>query len=250
MASLAKRLVRAPFRAVGYDVVRDDGTTAAFPTWKARIGHAKRLGFAPRVIVDGGAFHGLWAAAARLFPGATLVLIEPNPSVHATIDANIASIRPRPTLIKSALGAEPGTARLNIWGEAQVADGASLLDHVQGEPDTVVDVSVDTLDRICERLSLTPDFVKLDLQGFESAALKGGTETLKAAELLLVEFGVLNAYEDRTTPLDLLSIADAHGFVLYDIVDCHYRPYDGALTGGDFILVKESSPLRSHRDWR
>ena len=251
MEAFAKRLIRAPFRAAGYDIVRNPAASAAFPTWKSRIAHAKSLGFAPRVIIDGGAFHGLWAAeAARLFPGASLVLIEPNPDVHATIEASIRQIRPRPTLIKAALGAEPGTARLRIWGEAHDAAGASLLAHVQGEPDSVAEVTVDTLDGICERLGLTPDFVKLDLQGFELAALRGGTQTMKAAELLLIEFGVLEAYDSRTTPLELLAIADAHDFVLYDIVDCHYRPYDGALTGGDFVLVKRSSQLRAYRDWR
>ena len=38
-------------------------------------------------------------------------------------------------------------------------------------------------------------------------------------------------------------------YCLYDLVDCHYRPYDGALTGGDFIFVKNSSALRAYKGW-
>ena len=40
-----------------------------------------------------------------------------------------------------------------------------------------------------------------------------------------------------------------HDYCLYDIIDLHDRPYDGALTGGDFFFVKNSSPLRRYKAW-
>ena len=98
-------------------------------------------------------------------------------------------------------------------------------------------------------MGLVPDLVKLDLQGGELAALDGSTNALKTAELMLIEFGCLDAYIDRTTPRDLLDIMFENDYCLYDIVDCHYRPYDGALTGGDFIFVKNSSALRAYKGW-
>jgi len=65
----------------------------------------------------------------------------------------------------------------------------------------------------------------------------------------MIEFGCLEAYADRTTPDDLLELMYQNDYCLYDIVDCHYRPYDGALTGGDFFFVKNSSVLRKHKGW-
>ena len=40
-----------------------------------------------------------------------------------------------------------------------------------------------------------------------------------------------------------------HDYCLYDLVDLHYRPYDRALTGGDYIFVKNSSALRAYKGW-
>jgi FkbM family methyltransferase len=246
-----KRIGRAPFHAVGLEVVsRQRRQPKTFPTWLDRLRHAKDLGFAPRVIFDGGAYRGYWARdVSRLFDGAQLVVIEPNPYAREVIATTIADVRPAPIVVGDALGAAPGTASLHIWRENSKDRGASLLDHVSGEPRTTVDVTVRTLDSIAGELGLVPDFVKLDLQGGELAALQGSTGVLKTAELMLIEFGCLDAYIDRTTPRDLLDIMFENDYCLYDIVDCHYRPYDGALTGGDFIFVKNSSALRAYKGW-
>ena len=246
-----KRIGRAPFHAVGLDVVsRQRRRPTTFPTWLERLQHAKELGFAPRVIFDGGAYRGNWARdVSRLFSGPQLVLIEPNPFAREVIATTIAEVRPAPIIVGEALGAAPGSAPLHIWGENAKDRGASLLDHVSGQPRTTVDVEVRTLDSISEALGLVPDLVKLDLQGGELAALHGSATVLKTAELMLIEFGCLDAYIDRTTPRDLLDVMFDNDFCLYDVVDCHYRPYDGALTGGDFLFVKNSSALRAYKGW-
>ena len=95
----------------------------------------------------------------------------------------------------------------------------------------MVDVPVDTIDAISPQTGLLPDLVKLDLQGGELSALRAAARRLKQAELLVVEFGCLEAYIGRATPRDLLEGTHANDYCLYDIVDCHCRPYDGALTG-------------------
>lgn len=249
MTSIVKRLVRAPFRIAGYDIVRRDAQ-APFPTWISRLSHAQSLGFTPHTIIDGGAFQGVWASeVAHLFPGSRLVLVEPNPNLRDAIARNVAGIEPPPTVVEAALGEAPGRASLNIWRDRRSDAGASLLRHVSGPATVTAPVDVDTLDAICDRLQVRPDLIKLDLQGMEGAALRGGSRAMASAEMMLVEFGCLEAYVERTTPTELLAIADANGFTLYDIVDCHYRPFDGALTGGDFLFVKRTSQLRSHRGW-
>jgi FkbM family methyltransferase len=220
------------------------------PTWEERLAHAKALGFSPRVIFDGGAFRGEWAReAARMFPGARLVLIEPNPFAREQIGRTIGKLQPAPTVLPFALGDSPGKAKLKLWGEEASDAGASLLDHVVGEPGRVFEVAVETLDAVSRQTSLLPDLVKLDLQGGELSALKGATRVLGHAEFMMVEFGCLEAYIGRSTPRDLLELMYANDYCLYDVVDLHYRPYDGALTGGDFFFVKNSSPLRRHKGW-
>jgi len=169
--------------------------------------------------------------------------------VQEEMQPNIAEIDPTPKVLNLALGQSPGRAILNIWHDKETDTGASLLNHVSGNAPNVVEVDADTLDNIAARFTVSPDFVKLDLQGAELAALKGATQVLKQAELMMIEFGCLEAYKGRTTARNLMDIMYDNNYCLYDIVGCHYRPYGAALTGGDFIFLKNSSKLRDDRGW-
>jgi FkbM family methyltransferase len=217
-----------------------------------RLAHMKRLGFSPRVIFDCGAFTGQWTLwVSRMFPGAQCVLFEPNAGLADTIRSTIAGIVPPPLLFPCAVGERPGRGILNIWGhDPHSCQGSSLLSHVQGSPDSQIETEITTLDLAADRINLAPDLVKLDLQGSEAAALRGAEHLLGSVELFIVEFGCLEAYEGRTTPKDLCDILYAHDYCLYDVADLIYRPYDGALTGGDFFFLKRSSRLRAYKGYR
>lgn len=245
---IVRDFVNLPLGVFGVEL-RRKGTV--MPTWIERIKHAKKLGFFPKVIFDGGAFKGLWSAAiAEVFPRAQIVLMEPNPFLQDTIKSNISRIQPPAVLLNVALGEMPGESPFNIYGDVNSAAGASLLEHVQGKADTIVQSTIDTLDSISERLDLKPSLVKLDLQGGELLALKGGSKVLKEAEFFIIEFGCLEAYKNRATPRDIVDIMYDNEYCLYDIVDCGYRPYDGAMTGGDFFFVKNWSALRKYKGWK
>lgn len=222
----------------------------SMPSWESRIKHAKGLGFEAKQILDVGAFTGLWTKnIANIFPGAQVIALEPNPQIQAELKNNLASITPVPIILQRAAAEKAGSMTFNIWGDPHQATSASLQAHVRGGAEIQIEVQVDTLDSIAAEFNFTPDLVKLDLQGSEMRALQGASALLQQAEMFLVEFGCLDAYIDRTTPRQLLDIFYDNDYCLYDIVDCHYRPYDGALTGGDFIFVKNTSQLRQHKNW-
>jgi FkbM family methyltransferase len=247
--STLKKLINVPLNAIGFTLEKTTSGGAA-PTWADRMKLAKKLGFSPKGILDGGAFTGRWSQeVALLFPRTPIIIVEPNPFVQEDLKRNTSQIQPSPRILNVALGELQGKARLNIWREEKSDTGASLLDHVSGKANKSIEVDVDTLDSISQQSGFTPDLVKLDLQGAELSALRGATRVLEHAELMMIEFGCLEAYEERSTPNDLLKIMYENDYCLYDIVDCHYRPYDGALTGGDFFFVKNSSVLRSHKGW-
>ena len=148
--------------------------------------------------------------------------------------------------MQSALAETSGTAKLNQWGDGA---GASLLPHVSGKPHLAKEVVVERMDDIAERLSLLPDLIKLDLQGGEINALRGAEACVRHTEMVIVEFGCLDAYIGRTTPLQLFDFLCSRGFRLYDIAELLYRPYDGALGSGDLFFVHERSALRKYTGW-
>ncbi len=252
MRSALKKIRKMLYRILGVRLnkQKNGNRSNSMPDWKERLYHAKRLGFCPKVIFDCGAFQGIWSMnVINIFPQSQLVLIEPNPFIQGIIKDNVSKIQPPVILIDKALGQISGETSFNIWGDVTTAGGASLLEHISGKADTVVNVKVETLDNISEELRLIPDLMKLDLQGGELLALRGGIKTLERAEMVIVEFGCLEAYINRATPRDIIDVMYDNDYCLYDIVNCNYRPYDGAMNGGDFFFVKNRSVLRKYKGW-
>ena len=238
------KMARKPLRLLGLELVKFGERRSSIE----RMQLVRDLGFQPRRVVDGGAFHGTWSVEiAGLYPDAQFMLIEPNPYLQETITENVRGLEA--TVVNVALADSPRTASFNFWNEPTSDASASLLDHVSGPSTSAVEVDVDTLDNICERLSFSPDLIKLDLQGAELAALEGARNVLQGAEFAVIEFGVLEAYVGRTSPRELLDFMYDNDFTLYDIVDCINRPYDNALCAGDFFFVKKSSPLRAYKGY-
>lgn len=255
LSKVLKRIFNIPLSILGMEVIRKGSwkpyNSVRFPTDMERMQHAADLGFKPKVIYDGGGFDGKWCAqAASIFQDAEFVMFEPNPTMKARIIDRVAPIKTRVQLIQKALGESPGTAKFNIWSDGKVDAGASLLNHVKGDASTQLEVEVVSIDSVAEETGKWPDLIKIDLQGAEAPALRGAAKALDRAEMVIAEFGCLEeAYEGRTTPAELISMMDKSGYKLYDLVDIHYRPHDGALTGGDLFFVKRSSALNAHKGY-
>lgn len=204
------------------------------------------VGFTPTTVFDAGAFIGDWTAnAVSIFPDANFVLIEPNQRSMRSARRRLAHHNPKPMFVEAAVGATAGATRLNIWSR-EAGQGSSLLRHVAGPPQESIEVPMTTLDAIAAEIGRYPELVKLDLQGFELEALKGANRVLAEGRILVIEFGCLPAYIDRVSPRELLDHMYDSGYVLYDVFDLLYRPYDGALTGGDFVFIKRDDSLRSY----
>lgn len=246
MKSVIKKTVRQSVRKLGFDIVK----LGQMPGLKDRLGNLARLGFEANVIVDGGAHKGKWTqTVSEFFPKSKYILVEPNPTVYSHIGETLSGAIQH-TVVTAALGAEKGRLQLNIWDDVDKdLVGSSLCGHVRGEASKQVEVDVVPLDSLIDTYKEVPNFVKLDLQGYEIHALRGGRETLKHAELMIIEFGLLDAYVDRTSVRDLINFMHEYDYSLYDIIDFHYRPYDNALTGGDFMFVKNSSKLKQYKGW-
>ena len=225
--------------------------TGRNPTCFSRLENVKKIGFSPKIIFDCGASVGAWTSEVyKIFPDSQLVSVEPNKIIINQLNEKISCITPRPIIINGAVGEKRGKGYLNIWDNVETKmSGSSLKEHVQGEPKQKMEIEVYTLDGLAQELKIKPDLIKLDLQGGEIEALIGAEQILKTTEMFIIEFGVLDAYINRSTPRRLLDIMFDNDYCLYDIVDLIYRPYDDALTGGDFFFVKNLSLLRQHKGY-
>lgn len=133
------------------------------------------------VCVDVGANVGVYVMqfARWAGPEARVVAFEPNPGAMAALRRHVRMNRldGQVELVASAVGARAGSATMY----ASDADGMSRL----GAPNSRIasrvrelTVPVVTLDEFCESRGLAPDWLFMDIEGFELAALEGARRTL------------------------------------------------------------------------
>lgn len=206
-------------------------------------------GYAPRLVVDGGANVGDFTrAASAIFPAARVAMIEPQPACQQALAGLAAD--PRYTLYPVALGRAPGTLKLAI-DPAAVTTGAHIAPEHDGQSsEDLVEIAVDTLDSILGENLPTSDrtLLKLDLQGWEMEAFLGAEASLPAIEVILTEVSFYKqAYEPDIE--DLIAHLHARGFALYDVAAITCRPRDNRAKQGDFMFVRRNSALMADTAW-
>lgn len=201
-----------------------------------------RLGIAPATIVDVGASDGRWSELARdAFPGAELVLFEPQP-VHAPALDRFQTKHPDVRIVRSAVGGTEGSSPFDAsdpWGGV-----------LQGErTSTSIAVSVVTLDDALA--TATPPFlVKLDTHGVEAEILAGAEQTLTRSVAWVIE-----AYNQQIVPgcllfWELCGYMAERGFRPVDLVDVLHRPHDGTLWQMDLFFVRADLAVFSSSSYR
>ena len=182
------------------------------------FGDFKARGFDPALIFDIGAATGSWTEAVRpIFPTARFVTVEPRDTGFD------------PT-VRAAIGAAEGTAMLTDW------DTGSTLLTTGVDGGTQYEVPVTTLNALAGRYGI-PDMVKLDVEGFELEALKGGGDLLGRTELFVIEVA-LYRFSGRPMVHEVVPLMAERGYLLYDIAGFIRRPFDGAVAMMDLCFVR------------
>lgn len=169
----------------------------------------KRLAPGHNLLLDIGADKGIFSAAFCAVTGNQAWAFEPSGQTYPKLEKLIAKnpdlhIRP----FNIGLGSESGRKAMQTFEDGQmrvVGDGAS---------DTMV---VRTLDSFVEEHNIRPDIVKLDIEGMELEALRGGATTFRdSVETLLFEVHYSMLTNGETVEDAQRLIADL-GFRMFDL---------------------------------
>ena len=240
---MLKSIVKALVACTPYRVTRNP------PNRFGDLGHCLRhlaeLGYEPGVVIDGGAHLGDFTREARaVFPSAAIHMVEPQPACRRHLE-ELAASAGNLYFHPYALGASTGTVRM--WAGAEPGTGAAIASEGDPEAETV-EVEAAPLDSLLRLSARGRALLKLDLQGYELAALRGAETSLKSIEVVLTEVSFFRqGYEP--TILELISFLDERGFELFDIAALSSRARDGRLKQGDFIFVRRGSALLSDTAW-
>ena|ERR1700730_8503678 len=235
MAKTPFRLIRAPQNR--------------FQAIEECLRHLKKLGYAPRVIVDGGAHLGDFSLLADMvFPGAAIHMIEPQPACHDPLAA-LAEKHGFELHSVALVSDEEAGKPVTMAASSVPSTGAYIVLPSDRVPANLL-VNTSTLDKLFGP-TMNPDdriLLKLDLQGYELAALRGAVDMLKAVEFVLTEISLFaQAYEPSIT--ELVVFLDDNDFDLFDIAALSARARDNRLKQGDLLFVKRGTSLTRDTSW-
>jgi len=192
------------------------------------------------VIIDGGANDG--STILRLltqYQTPTIHAFEPIPALAKHLSMLFGEF-PHVTIHGAAMGAEAGTVQFNIVNNlvsSSILKPNALKKSIHGEKveiREVVDVPLVRLDDVMGPEVV--DFIKLDLQGYEVEALKGGQRLLERTRVITTEAMFVPLYEGQPLFADIDQFLRAQGFRLFNLYEL-YTQQSGQLTVGDAVYL-------------
>jgi FkbM family methyltransferase len=251
-ASLSRYLLTPVFSRVTYTIRRGPaaglkrrGGLDFLPEW-ARPSNAEDALMAT-ILLEGGVAYdvGAWegittlALARRVGASGQVVAFEPNPAAARRLYHNLRlnpEQEPRIRLLETAVSDSQGNvlfaSRKNATGRAHFVRPEEA-GHPSGR-DQIISVAADTIDHLLETAELPPPtFMKIDVEGAETAVLRGaqGTIALHRPVLLLELHGSTPSekHRNRSDILAALSALDYDGVHVETNKPLHSSPATGHL---------------------
>lgn len=202
--------------------------------------------YAIDTVIDVGANNGQFALDihARL-PSATIYSFEP---LHDTYKELVENLKDVPTFRAFNVGLGDAAETKTIF-RSSFSPSSSLLPmtdlHKKLYPKsagaTPETITIRKLNDVASGMNLNGNvLVKLDVQGYEDKVLRGGTEVLRHAKVLVTEVSFVTLYEGQPLFNDIYTIARELGFTYAGSRERHYSSQTGELLYEDSIFVKQA----------
>lgn len=204
------------------------------------VRNLKRIIARGDVCWDIGANIGFYTCLFASLTGASgrVIAFEPASTTREYLLANIAlNGLNHVMLVPKAVGAQPGSNPI-YFGDAAAAEGTASLRQAVGRKSTEV-VEVDTLDRLSAALPV-PDFVKIDVEGYQMEVLAGGRAFFGLhSPMLMVEL----RDPDRDTMTRSEECLRSLGYEIYEFTKRSLRKCASVIASRkrNFFLVKRGS---------
>ena len=246
---MIKRLGKLLIHKMGYEIRRARRGSAVQNAFQVQARLLSSLGVTRPCILDVGANRGQTVQNyKKAFGRPTVHCFEPFPASVLALKASYADDADV-TVVPMGIADVPGTRCFHV--NAQAAATNSLLPREtrsrryypkRAELNSTIQVKVTTIDDYLSTSGIDrADILKMDIQGGELMALKGGSDALSDKRFLLVytEAFLVPHYDDSPLLRDLWECLDSFGYTLYDMFSLR-RATNGQLRYADVLFV---SPL-------
>lgn len=245
MKSIARHVLERLLRRFEYRMVDIEADPAGLEAVCRRL---VAKGFAPKTVIDVGVGRGTpWLYTS--FPDAKFVLFEALDSFRSEIETITADIDAE--VHYCALGEIP--AKMLIQVNSGNPTSSSMARYAQSYKDAAAfsssqpvfvdkEVDVRVLDEFLPFAG--PVLLKLDVEGFEGAVLKGGRKTLENVEVIVSEVSVVRRTDMEPTLGSYISLLESLGYSLVNIAEIAAMSRGGAIAYMDAVFVRSDSSMR------
>ncbi|HKO42645.1 MAG TPA: FkbM family methyltransferase [Pyrinomonadaceae bacterium] len=172
-------------------------------------------------VLDIGAFWGLFTlgAAKRVGKSGRVVAIEPGPRQFRMLETNVRINKFEPTVsCIEEICAETAGTLIDFYADPE----GSMVDSAVPNDKATIALSrtTTTIDDIVSHFKLTPNVIKIDVEGFEDLVLAGASKTLISYRpVLFVEFHPEELASRGQSTDTVLSLLDGYGYECPELTD-------------------------------
>lgn len=195
-------------------------------------------------VIDIGANTGQFTKTiSALLPQAKVYSFEPLPDCFEELE-KFTQGKNQLKAFNIGIGEESGISSFERSESSQSSSFLKMADtHKEAFPFTketsLLEVKIAKLDDIAESLKLdSPLLIKIDVQGYEKAVLKGGKNTIKKADIIICELSFVILYESQPLFDEVNLIFQELGFEFQGMLDQIMDPLTGKILQGDGIFVR------------
>jgi FkbM family methyltransferase len=197
-----------------------------------------------QTVIDVGASDGRWSAdCLRYYPHANYLLIEAQQEHRAGLE-NFKKMCNKADYIIAAAGSRKGEIYFDNSG---LFGGLASEEKLEGSCIVVPVTTID--DEVKQRKLPAPYLVKLDTHGFEVPILEGALETLKNANLVIIEVYNFQIAKDSLRFWEMCNYMEKLGFLPLDLVDAMQRAKDNAFWQMDIFFAKKDRIEFQHHSY-
>lgn len=237
--SSIKHLAQLFFERLGKRIV---SINAPAKSYEYGMFFLKRIINPPTCIIDIGVGDGTPALIAAFpYEEFQYVLVEPNPKFFWYLDA-MQKKHPKVLIEKSFCGESEATTNFFI-------NESGMSSRYKGNPSSEsINVPMKTLDAIVSKNHIKgPFFLKIDVEGAEIDVLKGGVQTLKICDVVVLETWInVEKVNDGRDFASIVQFMKENGFVVFDFFGGHTHK-NGVLKQLDAVFVRYDNPCKMKR---
>lgn len=233
---MIKKVIQRILNKFGYQIYKKkdlEKRRADKNNMLAGIERCFQKGIEIETVIDIGASNGMWSESCmKFYPKASYFLIEAQKEHQFSLD----KFKEKYTNVNYKIAAAGGREGFVFFDNSDLFGGLAI-EKEDGR--NLVKVPVTTIDIEIFNNSLKPPFlIKLDTHGYEIPILEGAKETLKDANIVIIEVYNFIIADKSIRFWEMCAFMEKLGFLPIDLVDVMHRKKDSSLWQFDLVFIK------------